>query len=95
MQLGGNIELEGFDSLEPALLVVVKKMVGSEAKKISENGIAFDKLRICLESNNPTSCAVSGSIVVQGNDVSASVSENNLFFGIDRLFKKLVSSLKH
>ncbi len=94
MQLGGNIELEGFDSLEPALLVVVKKMVGSEARKMTENGIVFEKLKICLDADNLSSCGVSGKVIFQGSDFDVSVNENNLFFGIDKVFKKFASSIK-
>lgn len=93
MLLGGNIELEGFETIDPALLVVVKKMVGSEARKISENGINFDKLKICLNSNDGPSCDISAKLVLQGNDFEAYVNENNLFFGIDSVFKKLLSSI--
>jgi hypothetical protein len=94
MLLGGNIELEGFDSLEPAILVVVKKMVGSEARKISEDGIPFEKLKICLDSNSGSSCQVSAKVIFQGNEFDASAKENNLFFGIDCAFKKIIASIK-
>ncbi|MFH1210369.1 MAG: hypothetical protein V1645_00470 [archaeon] len=93
MQLGGNIELEGFESLEPALLVVVKKMVGSQARKISENGVDFEKLKICLNSNDKDACEVSANLVFKGNNFDASVTEHNLFFGIDKVFKKLVAAI--
>jgi len=94
MLLGGNIELDGFDALEPAVLVVVKKMVGSEARKISESGVNFEKLKLSLNSPGDSSYDVSANISFQGNEFEASASENNLFFGIDSVFKKLVSSIK-
>ena len=39
MKLGGNIVLDGCDNLEPATLIVLKKMVGNYARKISEKNI--------------------------------------------------------
>ena len=36
MQLGGNIQLIGFREIDPARLIVVKKMVGNYVKKISD-----------------------------------------------------------
>ena len=51
MKLGGNIELEGFDNLEPAQLVVIKKIVGSSAKKTAEEIAKFDNLLITLKEN--------------------------------------------
>ncbi len=93
MLLGGNIELEGFDSLDPAVLVVVKKMVGSEAKKISDKGINFEKLRICLNSNSG-SCDLSANLILKDTSFDVSSTNPNLFFGIDGVFKKLSSSLQ-
>jgi ribosome-associated translation inhibitor RaiA len=92
MLLGGNIELEGFDNLEPSLLVVVKKMVGSEARKISEKGINFDKLKISINSKDD-SFSVVAILVFNGNSYDAEVEEKNLFFGIDKALKKLVSAI--
>lgn len=93
MLLGGNIALEGFDSLEPAALVVVKKMVGSETRKISNKEISFEKLEVRLVCNESSSCEVAITLVLQDNQVEASAKEPNLFFAIDSVFKKLSSSL--
>jgi len=37
MQLGGQIVLSGFKELKPAEIIVVKKLVGSYARKFSDN----------------------------------------------------------
>ena len=47
MQLGGNIELNGFNELERSKLVVVKKIVGNYAKEFSDK-TRFDKLSLTL-----------------------------------------------
>ncbi len=94
MLLGGNIELEGFEALEPAVLVIVKKMVGSEVRKISEEGVNLDKLKLCLESSNGLSYEISAKAIVQGSDFIVDAKEDNLFFGIDIIFKKLLPSIK-
>lgn len=95
MLLGGNIELDGFDSLEPAILVAVKKMVGSEAKRISEEeGIGFEKLKLALGSQSSSSCDVSCKVVFNGSEYEVSSSESNLFFSIAHVFKKMISAVK-
>jgi hypothetical protein len=94
MKLGGNIELEGFDSLEPAQLIVVKKIVGSNAKKISEGIAIFDNLSITLQDNQPDKKTLTGKITVKGTDHEAEASDKNLFFALDVLFKELTAKIK-
>ena len=36
IELGGNIKLESFDEIQPAQLIVIKKVVGNFAKQYSE-----------------------------------------------------------
>lgn len=52
IKLGGSIMLEGFDSMEPAKLVVAKKMIGIYAKKMSELMGNLDFFNVTLEGNN-------------------------------------------
>ncbi len=94
MKLGGNIELEGFDSLEPAQLIVVKKIVGSNAKKISEGITPFDNLSITLQENQPDQKTIKGKITVKGTDHEAEASDKNLFFALNTLFTKLTEKIK-
>ncbi len=94
MKLGGNIELEGFDSLEPAQMVVVKKIVGSNAKRISEGISPFDNLQITLKENEKDKATVSGKITMKGADHEAEASDKNLFFALGALFKELITKIK-
>ncbi|MFH1456191.1 MAG: hypothetical protein ABIF40_04550 [archaeon] len=36
IELGGNINLKGFDDLEPMQMIVAKKIIGNYAKKVSD-----------------------------------------------------------
>jgi len=36
IELGGNINLEGFDDIEPMQMIVAKKIIGNYAKKVSD-----------------------------------------------------------
>ena len=47
LKLGGNIVLVGF-SLEPAEMIVVKKIIGNYAKKIGEK-IDYKEIKISLK----------------------------------------------
>ncbi len=84
MQLGGNIELVNFHSLDFGKLVVVKKIVGKYAKEISEKNPSFSKLKITLKENNELEAVVS----INDNDYSESSSSNNLFFALDNVLNK-------
>jgi len=94
MKLGGNIELEGFDNTEPAQLVVIKKIVGSSAKKISEEISAFDNLQVTLKENEKDKITLSGKITIKGVDHEAEASDKNLFFALNTLFNGLIAKIK-
>jgi len=81
MQLGGNIELVNFHSLDFGKLVVVKKIVGKYAKEISEKNSSFNKLKVILKENNEIEAIVS----INNNEYSENASSNNLFFSLDKV----------
>lgn len=84
IELGGNIVLEGFDDLEPGLLVVIKKMVGSLAKQISEEKGEFDKLEVKKDNNKVVSKISKGDKVFE-----AESNEKNLFFSLSKSLEEL------
>ncbi|MBL7100760.1 MAG: hypothetical protein ISS23_02275 [Nanoarchaeota archaeon] len=94
MKLGGNIELEGFDNLEPAQLVVIKKIVGSSAKKIAEEIAKFDNLLITLKENEKDKATLTGKITINGNDHEAEASDKNLFFALNMILNELTTKIK-
>ncbi|MBU4501875.1 MAG: hypothetical protein KKA79_04730 [Nanoarchaeota archaeon] len=94
MKLGGNIELEGFDNMEPAQLIVVKKIVGSSAKKISEEISEFDNLLITLKDNENDKVTLSGKIKMGDKEEECEASDKNLFFALNQVFTELTAKLK-
>lgn len=94
MKLGGNIELEGFDNIEPAQLVVIKKIVGSSAKKISEEIAVFENLQITLKENDKDKVTLSGKITIKGTDHEAEASDKNLFFALNKVLSDLTAKIK-
>ena len=85
MKLGGNILLDGCDNLEPATLIVLKKMVGNYARKISEKA-NFDELRINL-MNKDKIYKLEAVLVRAGIQDSRVCEENNLFFALNNALK--------
>lgn len=82
MELGGNIKLEGFDELEPAQLIVVKKVVGNYAKDISEKN-EFSEFAVTLEGNK-----ISVKIVSKDKTIEEEESGDNLFMTLDKALAK-------
>ena len=94
MKLGGNIELEGFDNIEVAQLIVIKKIVGSRAKKISEDVSEFDNLCITLKENEKDKVTVIGKIKIKDKEQEAEASDKNLFFALNTVLSELTAKVK-
>lgn len=77
IQLGGNICLDGFEQLDPGILVVVKKVVGNYAKKFNENKGQFSKFEVLKNGNTVTFRVTAEDATMEG-----SAEEPNLFFAI-------------
>ena len=79
--LGGNIKLNNFEGLEPALLIVIKKVVGNYTKKISESFQNFKEVEISLEDKSSNKISVK---VTADKEYTSEASDKNLFFALDR-----------
>ena len=85
MKLGGNIVLDGCDNLEPATLIVLKKMVGNYARKISEKN-AFDELKINLQ-NTGDNCKLEAALCRAGRQYVNDSEDSSVFFGLNNAVK--------
>ncbi len=97
IELGGNIKLVGFRDVEPAKLIVVKKVVGNYARKFAEQITSFEELLVDLKelkdgADNLT-YAVIGQIIVDGKEITSEVIHGNLFFGLDQTLSKLFTNV--
>jgi hypothetical protein len=54
MQLGGNIELSGFGGIDGASMVVLKKIIGSYGRRLSEISDKFEKLSVTMKPVHET-----------------------------------------
>jgi len=90
IELGGNIKLEGFHNIEPALLIVVKKITGNYVKKISDKlGKDIDELK--LELVEETGQKKIKGEVKANNKTETTESQNiNLFFALDKVLNTLL-----
>ncbi|MBN1156336.1 hypothetical protein JXA85_01875 [Candidatus Woesearchaeota archaeon] len=97
VQLGGNIELSGFSELDGANTIVVKKIVGSYARKISDYRNDFQKLRLTLKvvhkQEHSEKYELHGQVLAGSESFNAEVTDRNLYVVIDTVMKKLCSGL--
>lgn len=92
IQLGGNIELNGISKLNGGEIVILKKMVGTYTKKISESKENFEKLSINFnkdDSKYKIKCQVS----INGKNYTAEAKNSNLFFTINEVFTQIEKEL--
>ena len=93
VELGGSISLTGFNSLEPGMMVVVKKIVGTYAKKFSETFADFENLSLRLKSiherEKSQKWEMTGKVLAKGKAYTAEVTDRNVFIILDKVLKKL------
>ena len=85
-----NIRLIGF-SLEPVDMIVVKKIVGNYAKKISKN-VTYQELKINLkqtQKNKSFLHEINVKVRAGGNVLVASSTNNNLYAALSEALDKV------
>jgi|FLOH01.1.fsa_nt_gi hypothetical protein len=93
LELGGNITLAGFKDVDHAELVVVKKIVGSYARKMSDSKDNFESLTVTMKSVHKTPKSqkfeLHGKLLVGGKPITSEVVDRNLFVSLDSCLKKI------
>jgi len=90
VELGGNIQLNGFSRLDGASMIILKKIVGNYAKKLSEKG-PFEKLSVTMDEYEEN--LLKAELINKGNSITAETSNNNLFFALDKVLKEIDNKL--
>lgn len=95
IELGGNITLVGFKEIEKAELVVVKKLVGSYTRKMSDIVSGFENLTVTLKIVHKTEGSekyeLHAKAMVNGKPVTSEITERNMFVGLDDVLKKVLA----
>jgi ribosome-associated translation inhibitor RaiA len=93
IELGGNIKLIGFNELDSASLIVVKKITGNYARKISEKvNSSVDELSLELKSSDAQK-GINSSLKIKDKEIKAEVSDVNLFYALDKALSKLLKEV--
>ena len=94
MQLGGNISLAGFKELEPAKMVVIKKITGNYVKKMQEKTNNFQSLSLNLKQIHSSKYELQAKALINGQSFNSEVTEFNLFFALDKALAKVLEEIK-
>lgn len=91
-QLGGNIELIGFRELDGGSMIILKKVIGSYARKFSDRLGGIEKLSIRMKTVGNSQFELTCSLIKEGQQFNSDLTEHNLFVGMDKLMKKIESA---
>lgn len=99
LALGGNISLSGFRDLEPGSMTIIKKVVGTFAKKISEKHADFEKLAVAMKKvhaqENSEKYEVHARLHIKGQSFFAEDTDKNIFFVLDKVLKRVEEQVIH
>jgi ribosome-associated translation inhibitor RaiA len=92
ISLGGNIELNGFQNIEGAKMIVLKKVIGNYVKQMQEKKSDYENLKITLEGdeNNAT---IKAELKAGGSQIATEDTQNNLFVATDNALKKIIEQI--
>ena len=100
LNLGGVIQLSGFRELDRATMVVVKKLVGSYARKFSDSNEGFEKIILNLKKvhgkgdKEKGNFEMNAKMLISGKPFVAESTGYNLFVVLDDVLKKLENQLQ-
>ena len=99
LQLGGNIELSGFHDMDRGVMIILKKMVGNYARKMSDRIKNFEKLSLHLkkvhEKEKGEIYEIHARMLNDGGKLLTSIqTDRNLFVAADIALKNVLKQVK-
>ena len=98
-KLGGNIELTGFRSIDSSSMSVIKKIVGTYAKRLAELTKKLEILHITLkpihEREKSEKYELHVKVIDNGKVYASKTTDRNLLTAIDSALNKIVNEIHH
>ncbi len=91
--LGGNIVLNGFQQIDGASMIILKKLIGNHVRQISDKAKQFEKIELSIEHDNNI-FSVKGTAHDAGTPYAAQHEASNLFISVDQVLKKINSAME-
>ncbi len=96
LELGGNITLSGFKEMDPATMIIVKKIVGNYVKGFSEVNDKFQRLTLTMKTVHEREKSEIYELkahLTADKEYNTSIEERNLLIGVDSVLKKLEKTM--
>ena len=90
IELGGNIFLEGFDELDSAEILIIKKLVGSYVRSMCYHA-ECEKAIITLKKGSPYTISVQA--ITPKATLEQSAQRENVFMAIDAALKNVLKAM--
>ena len=98
MELGGSITLKGFGELGGGELVVVKKLVGRYARKVTDAAKGYESLTVTMKPVHKTKTGekyeIHAMLVIDGKKLTSEVVDMNLFVALDSTLQHVLAEQK-
>lgn len=97
LELGGSIQLAGFKDIDGASMIVLKKIIGNYARKMSDISEKFENLHVTMkpvhETEKSEKYEIHAKLMNNGKPFVSEVVERNLFIAVDNALKKIVNEI--
>jgi len=98
ISLGGNISLMGFRELDRPQMVVLKKIVGTYGKKLSEICKKFESLHLTLKTVHHIEKSqifeIHAKCMDNGTPITSTETDRNLFVAVSSALQKVEKMIK-
>lgn len=98
IKLGEQIILTGFKGLDGGTMHILRKMIGSEVKKLSERCHQFEELKLVLNPIHKTQGSeiyeIHGNLIDNGKPFAAKVDDRNVFVAVSKVLERIEKEIK-
>ena len=95
MELGGNITLSGFREVDPATMIIIKKVVGNYVKGFADRG-NFKSITVTMKTVHERETSELYELKAHlsaDKDYDTEITERNLLVGLDSVLKKMEKAM--
>lgn len=96
IQLGGNIQLSGFNNMEKLNNIVINKIIGNYVKKFRDHSEGFENLHLRLKPVHGSNKKVElhAKAINHGKILTSEIIDMNLYVALDKVLKKIQAEME-
>jgi ribosome-associated translation inhibitor RaiA len=98
INLGNTIELSGFKHVDSGEMIIAKKLIGTQVRKLQDMIPDFERLKINLKPVHKTEQnmlhELHSEIIYAGKVINAQTTNRNLFMALSSIFNSFEEQVK-